>query len=731
MNFSQLSQNALKQTTKPIAIQNQSDEELPKDYNINDNPEIKQTYDYIKQGEPVVFLTGGAGTGKSTFIKYLKANLKSDMNKNCIVLAPTGVASVNIGGQTIHSFFSFKTDVFENSTIKVSMKNSVLDHTDLIIIDEISMVSSWMIDHIDYALRLWCDNTKPFGGKQMLLIGDCFQLPPIADNNPAKQEYFKRWDSPFFFAGEVFRNIYVKAVQLKKIYRQKDDKSFIHMLNRIRKCENGYEKDIEFLNEKYFVEKRLGTTNVPEECLLLTTKNDEAEKFNTLKLFNLKHKGADSKTYKGFVNGNFNFEHFLTPVELELCIGARVMVTKNISNMKLANGDMGKVIGFGKDCVEVEIKNKTYSLFRETWKSLRYKWDGMAKKIQQIEDGSFTQIPLKLGWAVTIHKSQGLTLDAVAIDAADAWDCGQIYVALSRAKNLNGVLLCQKIPPSAIKADNYIKHIYENLFLESANEDVYNEVEYSRITTDNSIFTIDKTEEIKSVKIGEKSFELYPSPNEKIQQHVQRTMTVLLSNNLIPVSEMQKLLTDINYCYNTFGINFQGCRYTLLRTDRKSDAVRYWADKYGGYYICSQWYKDCSTKFANWLIKLSKMENATAFQQNKEPEQTDVSNDETVSITEAEYEAFSAWKNTQQKTAKKEITTEDVYNILKKVSYVDGVGYISCDEKYVYFTSIKDIPMVKLETVLKSYNNKSWVQQTKGVFSKEISALAKKVYDSI
>lgn len=611
MNFAQLSKDALIDSKSKKYTEVTINDELPIDYDINENPEIKQTYDYIKQNSPVIFLTGGAGTGKSTFIKYLKINLKKELNKNCIVLAPTGVAAVNVGGQTIHSFFNFKTDVFENNEIKISMKNSVLDYTDLIIIDEISMVSSWMIDHIDYALRLWFDKNKAFGGKQMLLIGDCFQLPPIAENNEIKQKYFERWDSPFFFAGKVFETVEVEAVQLKKIYRQKDDEAFIHILNRIRKCEQGYEKDIEFLNENYFIENRLKTKNVPDECLLLTTKNNDAEKFNTMKMFNLQQNGAYKKTYEGYVSGKFNFEHFFTPQTLDLCVGAKVMITKNISNktIKLANGDMGKVVGFGSDYVEVEVKNENYRLYRETWNSLRYTWDNQNKRIQQVTEGSFTQIPLKLGWAVTIHKSQGLTLDAVAIDAADAWDSGQIYVALSRARNLNGVLLRQKISPFSVKADRYIKKIYETLFPESENQNVYNAEEYKNIIVDNSIFTIDKKEELTSVLIGNKKFELYPSGNVKIQQHVQETMELLLTENLVPYEELQRLLTDKNYCYETFGINWNGFRYTLLKKDRNSDTVRYWAKKYGGYYICSQWYQNCSSKFAQWLIKLSKMEN--------------------------------------------------------------------------------------------------------------------------
>lgn len=593
------------------------DEKLPSGYNINENLELEKTYDYIKQDIPVIFLTGGAGTGKSTFIKYLKNNLKKDTGKNYIILAPTGVAAINVRGQTIHSFFRFKEDIFEHEEINNIPKNPIIDHTDLIIIDEISMVSSWMLDHIDYALRLWCGNNKPFGGKQMLLIGDCFQLPPIVDDDKAKQQFVSRWASPFFFEAKVFvdQKVDIKAIQLKKIYRQKDE-ILIHMLNRIRKGQNGYERDIEFLNDNCFIETRLGTKNIPDECLLLTTKNNDAEKYNILKMFNLQRQGADTKTYLGVTSGYFNFDHFLTPIELELCVGAKVMVTKNISSKGLVNGDMGKIVDLGEEYVDVEIKGQKYQLNRETWQSFKYQWDEENKKIKQIPEGLFTQIPLRLGWAVTIHKSQGLTLDSVTIDAEDAWDSGQVYVALSRAKSLNGIILRKKIPIGAVKVNLYIKKIYSQLFEESEKEDKYAEKDFKRIVFDNSIFTIDKTKEIRSVNIKGFDFELYPQDGEKIQDHVKKTMSLLLLNKLIPKQEMKLLMNDKDYCHSTFGIEGKTKakeRYTLLSRDKDYyydsfyNIYRCWKDNFCGYYICSQWYQKDSSKYAEWLLKLSKM----------------------------------------------------------------------------------------------------------------------------
>lgn len=590
------------------------EESLPENYDIHENPELTKIYDFIRDDIPIMFLTGGAGTGKSTFIKYIKKNLKKDMNKNYVVLAPTGVAAINVGGQTIHSFFGFKTDIFEDKDIDKRRINSVIDHTDLIIIDEISMVSSWMLDHIDYALRLRCDSNKVFGGKQMLFIGDCFQLPPIAENNEVKQKYFEKWDNTFFFAAKSLKNVDMKAIQLKKIYRQKDDEAFIHMLNRIRKCQSGYERDIEFLNQNCLIEKRLGTTNVPEECLFLSTKNSDVEKFNTLKMHNLQNKGMRIQCYEGLVSGKFNFEHFLTPKTLELCIGAKVMVTKNISSLNLVNGDMGKVINISKDFVEVEIKNERKQLKRETWQSLKYSWNEESNSIQQTEEGSFYQIPLKLGWAVTIHKSQGLTLDSVAIDVSDAWDSGQVYVALSRAKDLNGILLKNEIPVSAVKSNPYIKKIYEELFPESEKEDLYKPGEYENINFENSTYTIDNKKEETSVRIGNFNIELFPKDDygkSTWQKFVLKTMDILLSNNLIPETEIERLLNDVDYCYSTFRCTWNGFKYTLLKENRTEcydpqGNSRYWQTNCAGYYVCSQWTIKLANNFANWLIALSK-----------------------------------------------------------------------------------------------------------------------------
>lgn len=608
------------------------EEKLPYNYDINKNPELIKAYNYIKQNVPVIFLTGGAGTGKSTFIKFLKNNVKRELNKNCIVLAPTGVAAINVAGQTIHKFFNFPFDPFSNEKVIPSIrKNPVVDYTDLIIIDEISMVRSSMLDHIDYALRLWCDKDKPFGGKQLLLIGDCFQLPPVKseeDKNKTKEEradmeeFFKQWDNQFFFAAKALSNVDIKAIQLKKIYRQQNDELFIHILNRIRRKEYGYKNDIDFLNKNCFIENRIGKKDVPEECLLLTTTNANADGFNNEKIELLQRNGVKSVVYKAFIKfedkDDYNPKSFLTPEELTLCIGAKVMVTKNINEQKLVNGDMGRVVGLGgdgsseDDYVEIQISKKKYRLTRETWQSFKYKKEENTKSIKQEVTGTFKQIPLKLGWAVTIHKSQGLTLNEVALDVPSAWEPGQVYVALSRVKSLNGLFLCQKLTADSVITDSYVEGKYKELFPE-VEENKFNEDEYKNIVFDNEKYLTSSTDSLSSVKIGGFEFKLYldRTKGEKIGRFAEETISKLLINNLIPEEELNRLLSDIDYCYSTFGISYNfakanyTAKFTLLRKDRDENAERYWAKAYKGYYICSQWYPSCISKLAKWLIALS------------------------------------------------------------------------------------------------------------------------------
>ena len=316
----------------------------------------------------------------------------------------------------------------------------------------------------------------------------------------------------------------------------------------------------------------------------------------------------------------------ITPNPLKICIGAKIMVTKNITSLGLVNGDIGKVLGFGgtgnssEDFVDIEVKGKKHHITRQTWLKTEAEWDVIAQTNKDKITGSYKQIPLMLGWAVTIHKSQGLTLDSVAIDANDAWEPGQVYVALSRARSLNGVFLRERIPFSAIKVDEFIQQKYKDLFQEDG-KDYLDKIEQDYNSNLSNIgFTVDKIDTATSVNIGGFDIEVYPKNENElhaIKNHVERTLKVLLTNNLIPNSEMNKLLEDKEYCYQTFGINVKKgnyiFKYTLLKKEKEaffddySNQYKCWKDPIEGYYICSQWYKPCLNKFADWLVFLSKI----------------------------------------------------------------------------------------------------------------------------
>lgn len=353
---------------------------------------------------------------------------------------------------------------------------------------------------------------------------------------------------------------------------------------------------------------------------------------------------------------------FLRLYLLKFVLALKIMVTKNINSLHLVNGDMGRVLGFGEDYVDIEVKGSKHHITRETWQSLKYQWNESSKTITQYEVGSFTQIPLKHGWAVTIHKSQGLTLDSVAIDAPDAWDSGQVYVALSRAKTIDGVLLCQKIPFSAVKVDSYVQAKYKELFPNDEDDEIVDAESDYREKLSNEGFTVDKTEQITSVRIGGYEFELYPSVGEKIQDHVKNVFSCLLADNLIPDFEMQRLMKDKDYCYETFGIvgnNSARIRYVLLSRNKEDfydsyyNKYKCWKNNYSGYYICSQWYQSCADKFARWLIELSKGNldiSSVALAIKNDTSYTEDGNDFANKRREEDEKKFAAYIKQQKET---------------------------------------------------------------------------------
>ena len=419
-----------------------------------------------------IFLTGKAGTGKTTFLK----NLPLKTYKRMVVVAPTGVAAINAGGQTIHSFFQlpFGPQIPENALGKAfnaktvaaqyqklnKKKINLIRSLDLLIIDEISMVRADVMDAIDSVLRRVRRSQKPFGGVQLLMIGDVHQLAPVA-----KAEEWEMlspyYDTPYFFGSQVLKKAPYVCVELEHIYRQHDD-DFITLLNKVRNNRMDAEC-VRLLNSRF---KPGFIPNDEEGYITLTTHNYQADQINESKLAAIKQK---TLVFKAAVHGTFPENTYPTKEELVLKIGAQVMFVKNDPNPEKAfyNGKIGRVVDYDEDngTVTVESDGEHIVVPKLTWQNMEYTINPDNQDIEEKEIGSFTQIPLRLAWAVTIHKSQGLTFDKVIVDAGQAFAHGQVYVALSRCTSLEGLVLKTRITSTALindhSVDQFIDHLPE------------------------------------------------------------------------------------------------------------------------------------------------------------------------------------------------------------------------------------------------------------------------------
>ncbi|WP_300506399.1 AAA family ATPase [uncultured Duncaniella sp.] len=409
------------------------------------NPEFIKAWELLQHTRQSIFLTGKAGTGKSTFLRYITAHT----HKKFVVLAPTGIAAVNVGGVTLHSFFRipFKPITpddpdFKPDRIKQRMKYpgalvKLIREVELIIIDEISMVRADIIDFVDLLLRTYSGNQRePFGGKQLLLVGDVFQLEPVltGDMRDILRKYYR--DS-FFFSAHVFERIHLVPIELRKIYRQSEG-DFVELLDRIRMGTVSRE-DIAHLNSRCLSPNLLDADlHASKPTMTLASRRDMVDHINETRLNAIERPLV---TFVGTVKGDFPENSLPTDLELSLKEGAQVVFIKNSPDKLWVNGTIGTVETLTKDLLEVRLENgDVHAVEPEKWSNIRYIYDAKTKKINEEELGSFTQYPVKLAWALTIHKSQGLTFNNVIIDIGrGAFTGGQTYVALSRCRSFEGM----------------------------------------------------------------------------------------------------------------------------------------------------------------------------------------------------------------------------------------------------------------------------------------------------
>lgn len=410
------------------------------------NPEWEHAWHVLHQTNTSVNLTGKAGTGKSTFIRALAEY----SGKKILYTAPTGLAALNIRGVTLHSMFGLPFGpLLENDPRLVShklnaRKKKILNKAELLVIDEISMVRADTLDAIDRILRLHTKNPEPFGGLQLLMVGDNYQLEPVVK----KEEWellAPYYSHPFYFAAHVFKRLSYERIELKTVYRQSDP-FFITLLNKFRigAVNPG---DLDDLNTQ--VANRKPVWNSGDFSIILAPRVATASSENLMKLALIK---APAVTYRALVEGKFNPSSFPTDEVLDLKPGAQVIMVKNDKNKRWVNGTLGKIISLFEDELLIQLENgKTVEVTREVWEQIEYIFHAKTKTLEEEVVGTFIQFPVRLAWAITIHKSQGLTFNRVVLNMdGGAFAAGQLYVALSRCRSLEGLTLLSPIKRSDI-----------------------------------------------------------------------------------------------------------------------------------------------------------------------------------------------------------------------------------------------------------------------------------------
>ncbi|UWX60589.1 helix-turn-helix domain-containing protein [Chryseobacterium oranimense] len=474
-------------------------------------------FDLIEHTNRSVFLTGKAGTGKTTFLNEFVKKTR----KKYIVVAPTGIAAINAGGVTIHSMFGLPLRTFLPTTDRIdgSLANNIADlmphfkyrkdklkllrEVEVLIIDEVSMLRADVLDMMDFSLRFIRRNNQRFGGVQMLFIGDLYQLPPVV-----RDEHILKicYESPFFFDSHAIKDIPLLTIELTKVYRQSDEK-FLDILNAIR---DGDVANINFdeLNKRYDPDFKAGT----ESYVYLCSHNKMADEINQEKLEEI---DLTVKTYEAKLFGDFKENQFPNEQFLELKVGAQIMFIRNdiTGEKKYFNGKLGEISALDDNEIKVVLdgSEREITVKREVWEQKKYFLD-TEKNIKEEVLGSFEQFPIKLAWAVTIHKSQGLTFDNVIIDAGKSFTAGQVYVALSRCRTLEGIVLKSKITPEVIFKDNRILQFQGSTLANDNVEAILNREKYDYsikkvLRTVNCLWFLNEVEEWNKLSVTTKNID--------------------------------------------------------------------------------------------------------------------------------------------------------------------------------------------------------------------------------